>query len=425
MTLLFGGFFLLLLLGVPIAFSMIGVGLVYLSFEPRISMMVAPQQLVDSLDSFPLLAVPFFVLAGFLMNAAGVTGRLVAMARSLIGHIRGGLAHAMIMAGMLMAGVSGSGTADAAALGSVMIPAMKEDRYDAGFAVALSAAAGAIGPIIPPSIMLIIYGHLGNVSVGQLFLAGAIPGVLFGLFLMAVAYFTARAKGYGSDTARAPLRVMVRALRLGLLDLTLPVLVIGGIVAGAFTPTEAGAVAVVYVLLIGLLVYRTLNRRTIVFALRESIMVLGTVMLTIAAAGILQFALALMQAGALVTEFFAVLGGGALLFLLLTNVLLILLGCVLEVTAVLVLLTPILVPALAQFGIDPVQFGVIMTLNLAIGLLTPPVGLGMFVTCAIGNVSVERYVRAAWPMLLALLGLLVLVNLVPGLTLWLPGLAFE
>lgn len=424
MTLLFGGFFLLLLLGVPIAFSMIGIGLVYIGLAPRISMLVVPQQLVDSLDSFPLLAVPFFVLAGFLMNEAGVTYRLVELARSLIGHIRGGLAHAMIMAGMLMAGVSGSGTADAAALGSVMIPAMKEDRYDPGFAVALSAAAGAIGPIIPPSILLIIYGHLGNVSVGRLFLAGAIPGLLFGLFLMAVSYWAARTKGYGSDAPRAPFSAMARALGRGLLDLFLPVLVIGGIVGGVFTPTEAGAVAVAYVLLIGTVFYRTLAIGRIVHAMRESIVVLGTVMLTIAGAGILQFVLALMQAGQLVSEFFTLLGGGAWSFLLLVNLMLLALGCVLEVTAVLVLLTPILVPTLAQFGIDPIHFGVVMALNLAIGLLTPPVGLGMFVTCAIGNVSVEQYARAAWPMLLALFALLVLINLAPGLTLWLPDLAF-
>jgi C4-dicarboxylate transporter DctM subunit len=420
MILLAGSFLALLLFGVPVAFAMLVAGILYLWTSESIDVVIVPQQLVDGIDSFPLLAVPFFVLTGVLMNASGVTQRLVDLARALIGHIRGGLAHALIATGMLMAGVSGSGTADAAALGGVMIPAMKKDRYDPAFAVALSACAGAVGPIIPPSIILIIYGHLGNVSVGRLFLAGAVPGLLMGIYLMAVSYGIARWRGYGPRTRRAPISEQGRAVARGALDLLLPVIIIGGIVGGIFTATEAGAVAAAYVLFIGAVIYRTLDFRKLYEAFIECIVILGSVMLTIAAAAIIHYILALVQAADQVGTFFASLSDNPLMFLLAVNLLLLGLGCVVEVTAVLVLMTPVLVPALSQFGIDPVHFGLVMALNLTIGLLTPPVGLAMYVTCAIGDVSIEQYARACWPFLAALLALLVLVAVVPELTLWLP-----
>ena len=420
MLLLFAVFIGLLILGVPVAMAMLAAGILHVALAPRLDLIIVPQQLVSGIDSFPLLAVPFFILAGFLMNEAGVTSRLVDLARTIIGHIRAGLAHALVIAGMLMAGVSGSGTADAAALGGVMIPAMKRDGYPAAFAAALSACAGAIGPIIPPSIILIIYGHLGNVSVGRLFLAGAIPGVLFGLYLMVVASFVSTRNGYGPPTARAPVSEMFRALGKGALDLMLPVIIIGGIVGGVFTPTEAGAVAVAYVLLIGTLVYRTLTPARLLVAFRESILVLGSVMLTIAAAAIVHYVMALARTAELMAAVFGAIAGGPWSFLLLVNLLLLALGCVIEVTAVLILMTPILVPVLADFGIDAVHFGIVMAINLAIGLLTPPVGLAMYVTCGIGNVRIGDYARAVTPFLVALVLLLMLVMAVPEVALWLP-----
>ena len=245
--------------GIPVAFAMLVAAILYISITPGVGLNIVPQQLQDSIDSFPLLAVPLFVFAGALMGEAGVTGRLVVLARALIGHIRAGLAHALVLAGMVLGGISGSGTADAAALGSVMIPAMVNEGYPTNFAVALSACAGALGPIIPPSIIMIIYGAMGNVSIGQLFMAGAVPGILMGLFLMLVSYVLAKRHGYGSPGRRTPVREQIHALFSGLLDLLLPIIVIGGIVGGIFTPTEAGAIAVAYVLVIGLLVYRTLS----------------------------------------------------------------------------------------------------------------------------------------------------------------------
>jgi tripartite ATP-independent transporter DctM subunit len=422
---LLGSFLGFTVLGVPLGLAMLLAGILYVATVPGIGFVIVPQQLQAGLDSFPLLAVPFFVLAGALMVEAGVTERLVVLARTMIGHIRGGLAHSLVVAGMILAGCSGSGTADAAALGGVMIPAMREERYDTSFAVALSACAGAIGPIIPPSIIMIIYGAMGNVSVGQLFLGGAIPGILMGLYLMVASYMIARRRGYGPHTSRASMGEQLHALRRGALDVILPGIVIGGIVGGIFTPTEAGAIAVAYVLFIGGVVYRTLNLERILRACRESIVVLGSVMFIIAAAALIGYVLALLQAPDRIGEFFAGISSSPAVFLVLVNILLLVLGCVMEVTAILVLMTPILVPVLPKFGIDPVHFGVVMALNLTIGLLTPPVGLAMYVTCAIGNVGIEDYTRACWPFLLVLVALLALITAAPDLVLWLPRMVMR
>jgi C4-dicarboxylate transporter DctM subunit len=422
---LLGLFLGLTILGVPVAMAMILAGAAYVVAAPGIGLVVVPQQIQAGLDSFPLLAVPVFVLAGSLMGEAGVTQRLVIVGRALVGHVRGGLAHALVVAGMIMAGTSGSGTADAAALGGVMIPAMRRDGYDTPFAVALSACAGAIGPIIPPSIIMIIYGAMGNVSVGQLFLGGFLPGMLMGLYLMGTAYVIARRRGYGAPTAPPPLRERLAALGRGALDILLPVIVIGGIVGGVFTPTEAGAVAVAYVLVIGGLVYRTLDRHGILRACRESIVVLGSVMFIIAAASLIQYVLGLVQAAEQIGALLKSISSSQWVFLLLANLLLLVLGCVMEVTAILVLMTPILVPVLPHFGVDPVHFGVVIALNLTIGLLTPPVGLAMYVTCSIGGVKMEEYTRACWPFLAVLILLLVMLSALPDLVLWLPRLVMR
>lgn len=409
-----------IIVGVPIAFAMLLAALYHASFTPGVDLIIIPQQIQDGLNSFPFMAIPFFILSGSLMAEAGVIRRFVDFAQSLIGHIRGGLAHAVVLAGAMMAGVSGSGTADAAALGSTMIPALEKQGYDRSFAAAVTAFSGALGPIIPPSIFLIIYGAMGNVSIGQLFMAGIIPGVLMVVGLMATSQFFIVRHGYGGKLARTTPMQKLRAMRVAALDLVLPIAIIGGIRFGVFTPTEAGAVAVVYVLLTGAFVHRTLGWREILKASRETVSILGSVMLLIAMATIIQYVLALYQASDHLGRYMASLSTSPVMFLVITNLVLVVLGSVMEATAVLVLMTPIVVPLLPAFGIDPVHFGIVLCLNMTIGLLTPPVGLAMFVTCAIAKISVEQFFRAAWPFFAALVVLLLALVAFPQLSLWIP-----
>lgn len=413
-------FIVAMIVGVPIAFAMLLAALYHATVTPGVDLIIIPQQIQDGLNSFPFMAIPFFILSGSLMAEAGVIRRFVDFAQSLIGHIRGGLSHAVVLAGAMMAGVSGSGTADAAALGSTMIPAMEKHGYDKRFAAAVTAFSGALGPIIPPSIFLIIYGAMGNVSIGQLFMAGIVPGVLMIVGLMVTAQIFIVRRGYGGTLARTTLVQKLVALRVAALDLVLPLGIIGGIRFGVFTPTEAGAVAVVYVLLTGVFVHRTLGWAEILKASRETVSILGSVMLLIAMATIVQYVLALYQASDHLGRYMASLSTSPMMFLLITNMALLFLGSLMEATAVLVLMTPILVPLLPRFGIDPVHYGMVLCLNMTIGLLTPPVGLAMFVTCAIAKITVEDFFRAAWPFFVTLVVLLLLLIAFPQISLWIP-----
>ncbi|HEY4191266.1 MAG TPA: TRAP transporter large permease [Mesorhizobium sp.] len=413
-------FLVTMALGFPIAFAMLLASLYFIVSDSGSDLIIVPQQIQDGLNSFPFLAIPFFVLAGNLMAEAGVINRFVQLAQSLIGHVRGGLAHAVILSGALLSGVSGSGTADAAALGSTMIPALEKQGYKKDFAVVLCAFSGALGPIIPPSIFLIIYGAMGNVSIGQLFLAGVVPGILMVLVLMATSHIVVTRKGYGVQMPKTTLAEKGLALKHAAFDLVLPLGIIGGIRFGIFTPTEAGAVAVLYVLFIGLVVQRSLSFAQILKAARETVDVLGAVMLLIAMATIVNYILALFQASDHLAAAVVGLSSNPIMFLILTNLLVIFLGSIIEDTAVLVLMTPILVPLLDNFHIDPVHFGMVLCMNLTIGLVAPPVGLAMFVTCSIGQISIERFMRESWPFLLALLLLLLALIVFPSISLWLP-----
>jgi tripartite ATP-independent transporter DctM subunit len=379
------------------------------------------QRFVTGVDSFPLLAVPFFILAGALMNTGGVTARLVRLANALVGRFTGGLGHVTVASNIIMAGMSGSAAADAAGTGSVLIPAMRRAGFGAGFSAALTAAASTIGPIIPPSIPFVVFGILAGVSVGQLFLAGAVPGLLMGLYLMIAVYIVSRRRGYarGAPPAKGELRA---ALLAALPALMLPVIILVTIVHGVVTPTEAAVLAALYALLLGLVVHRELTWRSLCAIFVESALTTATVMFIVAASALLAWVLTRQLAGPTLVASVTALSAEPVVVLLVLNLLLLVLGCFLETLSLMILLVPILMPLVRSLGIDPVHFGVVFTLNLMIGLVTPPVGMSMFISCRIAGIGVGEYAREVAPFLLALLAVLLVVTLVPGVALFLPNL---
>ena len=412
---------LLLALGVPVAMAMGLTGATAVLLIGNIPHEIVAQRFVTGVDSFPLLAVPFFILAGALMNTGGVTARLVRLANALVGRFTGGLGHVTVASNIIMAGMSGSAAADAAGTGSVLIPAMRRAGFGAGFSAALTAAASTIGPIIPPSIPFVVFGILAGVSVGQLFLAGAVPGLLMGLYLMIAVYIVSRRRGYarGAPPAKGELRA---ALLAALPALMLPVIILVTIVHGVVTPTEAAVLAALYALLLGLVVHRELTWRSLCAIFVESALTTATVMFIVAASALLAWVLTRQLAGPTLVASVTALSAEPVVVLLILNLLLLVLGCFLETLSLMILLVPILMPLVRSLGIDPVHFGVVFTLNLMIGLVTPPVGMSMFISCRIAGIGVGEYAREVAPFLLALLAVLLVVTLVPGVALFLPNL---
>jgi tripartite ATP-independent transporter DctM subunit len=412
---------LLLALGVPVAMAMGLTGAIAVLLIGNIPHEIVAQRFVTGVDSFPLLAVPFFILAGALMNTGGVTARLVRLANALVGRFTGGLGHVTVASNIIMAGMSGSAAADAAGTGSVLIPAMRRAGFSAGFSAALTAAASTIGPIIPPSIPFVVFGILAGVSVGQLFLAGAVPGLLMGLYLMIAVYIVSRRRGYarGAPPAKGELRA---ALLAALPALMLPVIILVTIVHGVVTPTEAAVLAALYALLLGLVVHRELTWRSLCAIFVESALTTATVMFIVAASALLAWVLTRQLAGPTLVASVTALSAEPVVVLLVLNLLLLVLGCFLETLSLMILLVPILMPLVRSLGIDPVHFGVVFTLNLMIGLVTPPVGMSMFISCRIAGIGVGEYAREVAPFLLALLAVLLVVTLVPGVALFLPNL---
>ena len=412
---------LLLALGVPVAMAMGLTGAIAVLLIGNIPHEIVAQRFVTGVDSFPLLAVPFFILAGALMNTGGVTARLVRLANALVGRFTGGLGHVTVASNIIMAGMSGSAAADAAGTGSVLIPAMRRAGFSAGFSAALTAAASTIGPIIPPSIPFVVFGILAGVSVGQLFLAGAVPGLLMGLYLMIAVYIVSRRRGYarGAPPAKGELRA---ALLAALPALMLPVIILVTIVHGVVTPTEAAVLAALYALLLGLVVHRELTWRSLCAIFVESALTTATVMFIVAASALLAWVLTRQLAGPTLVASVTALSAEPVVVLLILNLLLLILGCFLETLSLMILLVPILMPLVRSLGIDPVHFGVVFTLNLMIGLVTPPVGMSMFISCRIADIGIGEYAREVAPFLLALLAVLLVVTLVPGVALFLPNL---
>jgi tripartite ATP-independent transporter DctM subunit len=416
------GFLILLMIGIPIAYTLLLPGLVYFLVND-IPLTAALSRMAGTLNSFTIMAVPFFVLAGQIMNQCGLTERLVQFAKALVGHMRGGLAQVNVAASLIFSGMSGSAVADAGGLGSVLIPAMERDGYTRSFASALTAASCTIGPLVPPSIPMVLYGVIAEVSIGRLFLAGAFPGILLAVLMMVMLRFmpaTARVPTY----PRATMGELARQSTTGILALMMPVIILGGIIFGIFTPTEAAAVATIYGIVVGLLILRSMRPAGLGRAMLDGMLISGGILFIVAAAGVLGWIIA--REGLLVDLMFLVrdLELSPLGLLIAINLLLLAIGTVIEPISVLVVLTPLLHPLTQQMGIDPVHFGVVMVMNLMIGLVTPPMGLALYVVSDISRVPIITIVKDIVPFYIPMLVTLIVVTVFPELVLFLPNLVF-
>ncbi|WP_298933094.1 TRAP transporter large permease [uncultured Ramlibacter sp.] len=452
--------------GIPVAIAMAGSALLYIWWTGTLPSFVVIHRMVSGIDSFPLLAVPFFILAGNLMNNAGITNRIYNYALALVGWLKGGLGHVNVVGSVVFAGMSGTAIADAAGLGTIEIKAMTDHGYSKEFAVGVTAASATLGPIIPPSLPFVIYGMMANVSVGALFLAGILPGVLMaGLMMLTVAYF-AHKNGWGADTkfewprvikalvetlvvAGWPLVLWVLIAKLGfppqitvfaglivlfaadkafkfqaVLPIMTPVLLIGGMTTGIFTPTEGAIAACLWSMFLGLVWYRTLHWKMFIKVCLDTVETTATVLFIVAAASIFGWMLTATGVTAAISQWVLGFTKEAWVFLLLANLLMLFVGCFLEPTAAITILVPILMPIVAQLGIDPVHFGLVMVLNLMIGLLHPPMGMVLFVLARVAKLSVERTTIAILPWLVPLLGSLAIITYFPKLVLWLPKMFY-
>ncbi|UCB44868.1 MAG: TRAP transporter large permease [Spirochaetota bacterium] len=415
-------FILCIIIGVPIAFSLGAASLTYLYVHQNIPLSILAQRLFTGLDVFPFMAIPFFILAGELMNSVGITKKLVNFSDVLVGRLRGGLGHVNIVASMFFAGITGSAVADTSAIGSMLIPAMEEQGFDTDFSAAVTASSSVIGPIIPPSIPMVIYAIISSQSVAALFLAGFFPGVLLGFGLMFINYIISRKRKYPRREKQAGLKEILNALANAIVPLLMPCIILGGILGGVFTATEASAVAVIYALLIDILLYRTLNFKEIKRVFISTAKTTGVVFLVIACASTYNWMLTCAQVPQRMTMFLAENFQNPVLFLFFINVMLLFIGTFMEGTAAMIITVPVLLPIAHCFGVDPVMLGAIVVLNLMIGLITPPVGLCLYVASGICKLSIERITKAILPFLAVEILVLMLVTYIKPITMFLPRL---
>jgi C4-dicarboxylate transporter DctM subunit len=408
-------------LGMPIAFSLGVSSVATLAFGSTLPLTLAAQRLFAGTDSFPLMAIPFFMLAGALMENGGISRRLVDFAHSLVGGIFGGLGMVAVLAAMFFAGISGAAAADTAAVGAVSIPAMIRKGYKKGFAAAIQAAGGSIGVIIPPSIPMIIYGVVGGVSIGKMFLGGFVPGVLIGGGLMVASYFLAKKAGYKKDHASS-LKEVWKYFADAFWALLMPGIILGGILGGVFTPTEAAVVAAVYGLIVGLFIYKELSIKDLPKIFAKAAVSTSTVMLLIATASIFGWILTAEQVPQNVAAYLTTLTESPMVLYALVLVMLLVVGTFMETSASLIILTPVFLPVVKQFGIDPVHFGVVMVTALAIGMLTPPLGICLFISCNIARIQLTEIVGFVWPLLGIMIAILLLITFIPGLVMFVPNM---
>ncbi len=415
-----GSFIVLLCIAAPIMVALGGSSLIYALLSGEIPLTTLIQTTFGGLASFPLLAIPLFILGGNLMKEGGITSDLIDFSRFLLGHIRGGLGHAAIIASAIFSAITGAAVATAVAIGALMIPAMRKAGYDEDVGAGLISTAACMGPIIPPSIPFIIYGVAADVSIAKLFLGGIFPGILLGLSLMIYMHVIARKRDYPRDV-RAPLKDVVIAAAKAMPALFMPVIIIGGIMGGLFTPTEAAGIVVVYSFLVGIFVYRKLSLKKIPQILLDSGLESGMVMLLIAMSEPFAWIIAVDQIPQLIIDAISGFTSSPYLTLLLINIFLLFLGIPLETAPAIVIVTPVLAPLAAGMGIDPVHIGVVICLNLVLGLITPPVGAVLFAICGISGISIDRLSGAIWKPFLVSVVVLLIVTYVPWLSTFLPS----
>jgi tripartite ATP-independent transporter DctM subunit len=422
LTVLLLALFILLLMGVPVAFSL-GVASLITFVVLDLSPLVAFQRMAAGINSFSLMAIPFFVFAGDLMLRAGIAERLIKVAEALFGRVRGGLGQVDVGASMMFGGVSGSAVASVSALGSTLMPMMVAKGYDRDYAVNVTSTAAILGILIPPSHNMIIYSAASpeSVSVSKLFLAGVIPGLITGLALSIVAYIIAVKRGYPKGEALG-MRAFLKAIVDALPGIITALIIFIGILAGIFTPTESSAIAVIYTIIIGVFVYRSLGLKGFIQAATGAVKTTAMVMMIIASASAFGWLLALLQAPAQLGTLIGYITDNPIIILLIINLCLLILGTFMDMAPLIIITTPIFQPLALQAGVDPVQFGIVMMLNLGIGLVTPPVGSVLFVGCAVGGIKIEEALRTIWPFYLALFISLMLITFYPPFTLWLPKL---
>lgn len=416
LALLFGVFLFLLFVGAPVAVAMLFASVVNLIYI-GLPVIISAQRMVDSLNSFPLLAVPFFILAGVIMNQGGITQRLVDVSRAFVGHRPGGTAQVNVLASIFFSGISGSASADTAAIGSMLIPAMKKEGYDGGFAAGITAASSTIGPIIPPSIGMVIYATITEMSIGRLFLAGIVPGLLIGIALMILVHFMAKRRDY-PRSQRMPMQQRARVTFRALPALLAPVVLLGGIFSGFYTPTEAGVVACLYGLAVGIFLYRDLRLRSLPRVFAEAVEMTSLPMVILASASVFAFLLSLHGFGNYVVAVLRWFDPSPTMLLLLIVAMLLAIGLVVEGLAAMIIFVPVFMPLVGAFGINELQLALIVMVTLMIGTVTPPVGIQLYIAASAGKVRIKDV--EVWPFVLAMLAVVLLLVFVPQTVTFIP-----